>query len=77
MLEDLTPPKRVNVGCKVMKLAASLDDKDAALLLKYVGNEDWVAEHLAASLREKGLKIGPMSIRMHRKKTCMCDWGTS
>jgi hypothetical protein len=76
MLEGLTPPKKNKVGCKVMKLAASLDEKDAALLLDFIGNDEWVAEHLAAALRDKGLQVGPMAIRMHRKQTCMCDWSS-
>jgi hypothetical protein len=73
----MTPPKKVKVGCRVMKLAAGLDEKDAALLLEFMGNDEWIAEHLSAALREKGLSVGPMAIRMHRKQTCMCDWGTS
>lgn len=73
MLEGLQKPVRVEVGCKVMKIAAGLDGKDSELFLKYVADDDWVAESLASALAERGVIIRPNSIRLHRKNQCMCS----
>lgn len=72
MLDNLEKPMTTNIGCKVMKLADQLGEKDGALLLSYVDDDSWIAEHLVRALAERGVKIGPMAIRTHRKRQCAC-----
>lgn len=72
MLENLEKPVVEPVGCKVMKLAKQLGEKDGALLIGYVSDETWVAEQLVKALAERGVMIGPMAIRNHRRGACMC-----
>lgn len=72
MLENLEKPDNRNLGCKVMKLAHELGESDGALLIGYVNDESWIAEQLVKALAERGVKIGPMAIRSHRKMQCAC-----
>lgn len=73
MLENMKPPVRENIGCKVVRLAATLDKNDAELLMQYVADNDWIAESLTVALSERGLNIGPGAIRLHRKNQCICS----
>lgn len=72
MLENLEKPTEDIVGCKIMKLAKQLGDTDGALLVQYVDDPDWIAEHLVKALAERGVSLGPMTVRKHRAGTCMC-----
>lgn len=72
MLENLEKPDTEPVGCRVAKLAQELGEKDGGLLLEYVNDDSWIAEHLSRALAERGVRIGPMTIRIHRKGQCIC-----
>lgn len=74
MLEDMVPPPagRTVQPCKVVKIANSLSESDGRLLLEYVADERWVAERLVAALHERGITVGAMAIRSHRKGECAC-----
>ena len=72
MLENLEKPEREFIGCKIMKLARDLGPDDGKLLLQYVNDQSWIAEHLVKALNERGVMIGPMAIRTHRNGTCVC-----
>jgi hypothetical protein len=71
MLEGLTPPTR-KFSCKVGTVAASLDEKDRAILLAAVDNPDWGFKTLEKALLDKGIMIVDTTISSHRRKTCGC-----
>lgn len=71
MLENLTPPTR-KYSCKVAKVAATLDEKDRAILLAAVDNPDWGFKTLEKALMEKGIMIVDTTISAHRRKSCGC-----
>jgi hypothetical protein len=72
MLENMVPPVKKPVGCKVMKIAETLGESDGKLLVEYVNDPAWVAEQLVSALHERGVFIGAMSVRKHRAGLCMC-----
>lgn len=76
MLEDLKPPAhkrgREPKPCKVVTTAAELDAADGQALLDAVADTDWIAERLSAALSERGVQIGAMVIRDHRRNMCAC-----
>ena len=75
MLEGLKPPVRMSSGCKVVKIADGLSADDSKLFMQYVDDPNWVAEQLMNALAERGVFIGAMAIRKHRKGICMCTRG--
>lgn len=72
MLEDMTPPVRIETECKVMKTASSLDPKDRELFIGYLDDKKWVAETLSDALKARGVRLGASVLRRHRRKVCVC-----
>lgn len=76
MLEGLTPPPKFKGTCKVATLAATLDDKDRAILMDAVKDaENWPVKSLAKALSNKGLQISDTPLYNHRNQTCICFRG--
>lgn len=71
MLENLTPPKRMN-PCRVRELMNKLDKKDQENLAAALANSDWTHKGLARELTERGLAISDTPITKHRKGLCSC-----
>ena len=73
MLEGLTPPTKHQGTCKVGTIAAGLEDKDKAILLDAVMNEQlWPVKTLSKALAERGIQISDSPIYAHRSKGCAC-----
>lgn len=72
MLEGMTPKLVGSQRCKVNIVMSQLDDSDADLLKQYLASPDWSSNHLANSLRERGVLISVHTILKHRKGLCAC-----
>ena len=73
MLEDLTPPKNLNHRCKINTTALELTAEDRVVFDAAIEDtENWKANTLSTQLRQRGIKIGDMSITRHRQKICAC-----
>lgn len=73
MLEDLSP-YTYERACKVRTVANKLEDKDKALLYKYIEDErTWSALGLSKALSEKGISLSDQVIKRHRTKRCSCE----
>jgi hypothetical protein len=73
MLENLTPPKRVQ-QCRVNVVLESLESKDREILSNALADLDnWGALTLAKALRDRGVDLKQEVIRRHRMKMCACS----
>lgn len=71
MLEDLSVPTRM-YACRVRDLCASLDEKDAKILMDAVMNPEWKYSTLQTALFKRGLSLNQKTIKAHREKQCSC-----
>ena len=72
MLEGMTPKPVGSQRCKVSIVMAQLDASDADLLQQYLASSEWSSNHLANSLRERGVFLSVHTILKHRKGLCAC-----
>lgn len=73
MLENMSKPVRLNRKCKVAKIADGLSVNDRELFWGYVNDDSWLAEHLSAALRDRGVQVSPNVLRLHRRSGCACQ----
>lgn len=74
MLEDLTPPAKKAVPCKIRTIANDLDESDSAIFIAAVNDlSTWQTHVLAAELKRRGVQVSETSLRKHRRKECSCS----
>lgn len=58
--------------CKVSRITEQMDKKDAADLLKLIG-EGYMASAISRVLRKRGIDVSATSISRHRNGDCACS----
>ena len=72
ILDNLEPPVRKRT-CFVAEKAATLDKKDAEILLAAAVNPEWAIIPLTHALNERGVNLTRSMLERHRKGMCPCS----
>jgi hypothetical protein len=71
ILDNLEPPTKKR-SCGVAAIVATLDKKDAEILLAAIKNPDWGLQSLSVELGKRGITASRSLLERHRKGLCLC-----
>lgn len=63
---------RMGPECSVARILRALDEDDRADLVTVLADERFIGKAIADALGQRGHRIGPETIRRHRRGDCLC-----